>query len=122
MKALGVFHKLLREGKPSLTEYIQYRSQIFNLRGFKDTSSPEGMLHVLLLSYKGTAHYQSIFVQKYGQYLEEKVIVYKVLKIEFEKNPEITTTFSMYECIEKIPRLQSQLNALLNCRVEFYRS
>jgi hypothetical protein len=62
------------------------------------------------------AHYQSVFVQKYGQYLEEKVLVFKMLNVEFEKDPTITKSFTVDEAFEKIPRLQSQMNALLNCR------
>jgi hypothetical protein len=65
------------------------------------------------------AGYQSIFIQKYSQYLEEKVLVFKMLSMEFERDPGVTKTFSVDDSFEKVPRLQSQLNALLNCRVRY---
>jgi len=103
MKALEVFHRLLRDGNSQFISDLKYKSAVFNLRSFKDVSSPE-------------AHYQSVFINKYGQYLEEKVLVYKMLNVEFEKDPNVTKTFNMDESFEKVPRLQSQVNALLNCR------
>jgi len=103
MKTLEVFHRILRDGNGQFINDLKYKSTVFNLRNFKDVSSPE-------------AHYQSVFIQKYGQYLEEKVLVFKMLNVEFEKDPTVTRSFTVDEAFEKIPRLQSQLNALLNCR------
>lgn len=68
------------------------------------------------------AHHQSIFVRKYSQYLEEKVLVYKILSVEFEKDASITKTYTVDEAFDRIPRLQSQMNALLNCRVSYYHA
>lgn len=39
-----------------------------------------------------------------------------MLSVEFERDPNVTKTFSVEDSFEKVPRLQSQLNALLNCR------
>jgi len=103
MKTLIVFHRLMRDGSTQVINELRYKSSIFNLRRFADMSSPE-------------AHHQSLFVRKYSQYLEEKVLVYKILGLEFEKEFENTKNYSAEELFERIPRLQSQLNALLNCR------
>jgi hypothetical protein len=102
-KTLITFHRLLRDSRPQFISEMRYRSAIFNLRRFADMSSPE-------------AHHQSIFIRKYAQYLEEKVLVFKIVNVEFEKDPTATKNMTVEESFEKIPRLQSQLNALLNCR------
>lgn len=44
------------------------------------------------------------------------MLVFKITGNEFEKNPEITKSYKLNEALEYVPRLQSQLNALLNCR------
>jgi len=103
LKTLIVFHRLMRDGSTQVINELRYKSSIFNLRRFADMSSPE-------------AHHQSLFVRKYSQYLEEKVLVYKILGLEFEKEFQNTKNYSSEELFERIPRLQSQLNALLNCR------
>eukprot|EP01114_Cavostelium_apophysatum_P010613 TRINITY_DN2454_c0_g1_i6.p1 TRINITY_DN2454_c0_g1~~TRINITY_DN2454_c0_g1_i6.p1 ORF type:complete len:592 (-),score=198.09 TRINITY_DN2454_c0_g1_i6:78-1853(-) len=103
MKTLCVFHRLMRDGNLQVVNELRYKSNIFNLRRFADTTSPE-------------AHHQSIFVRKYSQYIEEKVLVYKILSVEFEKDASVTKTYTTDEAFERIPRLQSQMNALLNCR------
>jgi len=103
MKTLITFHRLLKDSRPQFIAEMRYRSAIFNLRRFADMSSPE-------------AHHQSIFIRKYAQYLEEKVLVYKIVNVEFEKDAAATKNLTSDEAFEKIPRLQSQLNALLNCR------
>lgn len=103
MKTLEVVHRLMRDGNPSFINDLKYKATLFNLRQFTDISTPE-------------AHYQSIFIRKYGQYIEEKVLVFKLLNVELEKDPAAVKNFSLEEAFEKVPRLQSQLNALLNCR------
>jgi len=103
MKTLITFHRLLKDSRQQFISEMRYRSAIFNLRRFADMTSPE-------------AHHQSIFVRKYSQYLEEKVLVYKIANVEFEKDTVATKNMTVDESFEKIPRLQSQLNALLNCR------
>jgi hypothetical protein len=57
-----------------------------------------------------------VFVRKYSQYLEEKVLVYKTLRVEFERNPDVVKSYTLEELFERMPRLQSQLNALINTR------
>lgn len=105
LKTLVVFHRLLREAPNRLLiQTLKYKSDIFGrLRKFVDMSSQE-------------AHHQSIFIRKYSQYLEEKVLVFKTLTTEFEKDPSITKSYTVDELLERLPRLQSQLNALINCR------
>lgn len=142
MKTLIVFHRLMRDGSNQVINELRYKSSIFNLRRFADMSSPEGNLlnkikiqkipdrsktaifvwyrkldwFTILISFI-LAHHQSLFVRKYSQYLEEKVLVYKILGLEFEKEFQNTKNYTTEELFERIPRLQSQLNALLNCRV-----
>ncbi|PRP86493.1 ANTH domain-containing protein [Planoprotostelium fungivorum] len=103
LKTLCVFHRILRDGNGAFISELRYKSSIFNIRKFSDNSSPE-------------AHNQSIFIRKYSQYLEEKVLLFKLVGVEVEKRPESVKAFSAMECLEKLPRLQSQLNALLNTR------
>jgi len=104
MKTLNTFHRLLRDGHNTFLDELKHQSKIFNqLKVFSDNSTPE-------------AHFQSVFIRKYAQYLEEKVLVFKLLKTEFEKKPDITKTYTVEEAFEKLPRLQSQLNALINCK------
>lgn len=45
-------------------------------------------------------------------------MVFKFCEIEFEKNPTVTKEFTQDQLFERLPRLQSQLNALINCRVK----
>ena len=131
MKALCVFHRLLRDGNPNFMSEIKTRADIFQLRKFSDNSSPEGKTWRMTFSLvifqkiqheslvnKKTAHHQSVFVRKYSQYLEEKVLVYKTLRVEFERNPDQVKTYTIEELLERLPRLQSQLNALINTRVK----
>jgi len=103
MKTLATFHRLIRECKSHFIAELRYRTVIFNLRRFADMTTPE-------------AHHQSIFIRKYSQYLEEKVLVYKILNVEFDKDPDVVRSYSTEELFERLPRLQSQMNALLNCR------
>jgi hypothetical protein len=67
------------------------------------------------------AHYQSIFIRKYSQYLEEKVVLFKMCDVEFEKEPAVPKSFGADECLEKLPRIQSQMNALINTKVGAFR-
>jgi len=103
MKTLEVIHRLMREGNSHFISELRYKAGMLNLRKFADVTSPE-------------ASHQSMFVRKYSQYLEEKVLVYKILGIQFESDPAVIKTYTVEETFERIPRLQSQFNALLNCR------
>lgn len=58
-----------------------------------------------------------MFIRKYAQYLEEKVVVYRELKVEFEKDPDLCKGLSIDESFAKLPKLQRQLDALINCQV-----
>ncbi len=44
------------------------------------------------------------------------MLVYKVFGSEWEKDPTVLKKMTLEELLEKIPRLQSQINALLNSR------
>src|SRR5688572_22173737 len=103
MKTLVVFHRLLRDSKPQFISEMRYRSAIFNLRRFADMSTPEG-LRFILPSQFTQAHHQSIFIRKYAQYLEEKVLVFKIVNVEFEKDAAATKAMPTEEAFEKIPR------------------
>jgi len=95
MKTLATFHRLLRDGSSQVLNELRYKSSVFNLRKFADMTSPE-------------AHHQSLFIRKYSQYIEEKVLVFKLLGLEFEKEYENTKNYSVEELFERMPRLQSQ--------------
>jgi hypothetical protein len=58
-----------------------------------------------------------VFVKKYAKYLEEKVSVVRNLGFEFEKNKNVLKETKIPKAFRIIGKLQSQLNALLNCRV-----
>lgn len=58
-----------------------------------------------------------MFIKKYAQYLEEKILVYKAVGYEFEKSPNVASTYDLSQAFENLPRIQSQLNALINIRV-----
>lgn len=104
LKVLCVFHRLLRDGHSRFISDLKPKTNIFHyVRRFADSSS-EG------------ARQQSIYIRKYAQYLEEKVLIYKTLNVEFDKNPDVVKSYTIDECIERVPKLQSQLNALINCR------
>jgi hypothetical protein len=61
-----------------------------------------------------------VFVKKYAKYLEEKVSVVRNLGFEFEKNKNILKETKIPKAFRIIGKLQSQLNALLNCRVYIF--
>eukprot|EP01117_Protostelium_nocturnum_P006905 TRINITY_DN2478_c0_g2_i1.p1 TRINITY_DN2478_c0_g2~~TRINITY_DN2478_c0_g2_i1.p1 ORF type:complete len:566 (-),score=233.05 TRINITY_DN2478_c0_g2_i1:197-1894(-) len=105
LKTLCVFHRLLRDGSDGFIEELKYKSSIFHMRQFNDYSSAIGQE-------------QSTMIRKYSQYLEEKVLLYKIVGIRFEREGQSVSpsTLPVNEALEKIPRMQSQLNALLNTR------
>jgi len=104
MKTLCVIHRLMRDANPKFMTELKYKSSFFQpLRNFADMSTPE-------------AHHQSVFIRRYAQYLAEKILVYKVLGVEVEKDPGAIKNIPVKETLEKLPRVQSQLNALLNSR------
>lgn len=67
-------------------------------------------------------HLFTVFVKKYAKYLEEKVSVLRLLGYQFEKNQDAVKNLKGQAVYKVIPKLQSQLNALLNCKVFLNRS
>ena len=104
MKTLCVFHRLLKEAHPRFIDELKNKYKMFNpLKKFVDMSSQE-------------AQHQSLFIRKYSQYIEEKVLLYSLLRCEPDKNPDVVKQWTSSECLDRLPRLQSQLNALLNTK------
>lgn len=105
LKALMIFHRAFKDGDPSLIESMKPRSAtIFSLRNF-NVSAPAN-------------HLYTIFVTKYAKYLEEKVSVVRLLGYQFEKNKDAVKNLKTPKCFKIVPKLQSQLNALLNCKMK----
>lgn len=61
-----------------------------------------------------------VFIRKYAQYLEEKVLVFRALRMEFEKDPTLLKGLSVEESFVRLPKIQRQLDALIHCQVGFY--
>jgi hypothetical protein len=59
----------------------------------------------------------TLFVRKYAKYLEEKVSVLRLIGLQFEKTRDACKSLPDKEAFKRVPKLQSQLNALLNCKV-----
>ena len=76
---------------------------IFSLRRFNSTA-PTGNVYTL-------------FVKKYAKYLEEQVSVLRLLGFNFERKRDCCKDMSVADAFKRVPKLQSQLNALLNCKV-----
>jgi len=109
LKALMIFHRIFKDGAPSFIESLKGRAQqLFALRRFS-TVAPAN-------------HIYTVFVKKYAKYLEEKVSVVRNLGFEFEKNKNILKETKIPKAFKIIGKLQSQLNALLNCRIKSQNS
>eukprot|EP00028_Trichosphaerium_sp_Am-I-7-wt_P001808 CAMPEP_0168528116 /NCGR_PEP_ID=MMETSP0405-20121227/13057_1 /TAXON_ID=498012 /ORGANISM="Trichosphaerium sp, Strain Am-I-7 wt" /LENGTH=405 /DNA_ID=CAMNT_0008551459 /DNA_START=329 /DNA_END=1546 /DNA_ORIENTATION=+ len=63
-------------------------------------------------------HVITVFIRKYAKYLEEKVSVLRLLGFQFEKQPDACKKLKLDQAFKRIPKLQSQLNALLNCKMK----
>lgn len=59
----------------------------------------------------------TLFVKKYAKYLEEKVSVLRLLNFQFESQKDVCKGIKPPKAFKVVPKLQSQLNALLNCKV-----
>jgi hypothetical protein len=59
----------------------------------------------------------TLLVRKYAKYLEEKVSVLRLVGFQFEKNRDACKDLSDKDAFKRVPKLQSQLNALLNCKM-----
>jgi hypothetical protein len=105
LKTLMLTHRLLKDGNLRFMNELKFRPKVFQLDRFQDTATVDGQ-------------HNSAFVRKYAQYLEEKVNVFKALKIEFEKKPDACKSISVDEMFVKLPKLQSLVNSLLNTRVQ----
>jgi hypothetical protein len=102
LKTLMVFHKIMREGDQFFMESLKNKAHaLFALRNF--TGNPNNVY--------------VIFVRKYAKYLDEKVSVFRLLNMQFEKHHDAFKTASVDALIKQVPKLQSQFNALLNCRL-----
>jgi hypothetical protein len=104
LKALMIFHRCFRDGDSSFIDNMKPKSShIFSLQKFSATAP--------------TTHLHTVFVKKYAKYLEEKVSVLRLLGFQFEKNNNAIKNLKTPKCFKIVPKLQSQLNALLNCKM-----
>eukprot|EP01120_Amphizonella_sp_Union-15-10_P015792 TRINITY_DN8188_c0_g1_i1.p1 TRINITY_DN8188_c0_g1~~TRINITY_DN8188_c0_g1_i1.p1 ORF type:complete len:521 (+),score=116.27 TRINITY_DN8188_c0_g1_i1:50-1612(+) len=105
LKALQLFHRCYNDNhQDHFIDALRQRSAaIFALRRFNAAN------------YKG--HVISNFIRKYAKYLEEKVSVWRLLGLQFEKDKKATKNLKLEISFRRIPKLQSQLNALLNCKI-----
>eukprot|EP00026_Physarum_polycephalum_P005539 Phypoly_transcript_05574.p1 GENE.Phypoly_transcript_05574~~Phypoly_transcript_05574.p1 ORF type:complete len:532 (+),score=100.90 Phypoly_transcript_05574:69-1664(+) len=103
LKTLEVYHRLFRDGNPRFLAELKWKGTIFPLSKFNDPTSAE-------------AHTQSVFIRKYALYLEEKVLVYRALRMEFERDPGLLKNLSVEESFVRLPKIQRQLDALINCQ------
>eukprot|EP01130_Rhizamoeba_saxonica_P007656 TRINITY_DN30_c0_g2_i1.p1 TRINITY_DN30_c0_g2~~TRINITY_DN30_c0_g2_i1.p1 ORF type:complete len:489 (+),score=108.02 TRINITY_DN30_c0_g2_i1:50-1516(+) len=105
LKSLIIFHRCFREGDSSFIESLKTRSSvIFALRRFSQTAPQK--------------HLYTVFVTKYAKYLEEKVSVLRLLGTQFEKDRDACKDLDgISKAFKLIPKLQSQLNALCNCKM-----
>jgi len=104
LKDLMIFHRCFRDGDPSFIEAMKPRSNtVFALRVFGSSANPTSLF--------------TVFVKKYAKYLEEKVSVVRLLGYQFEKNKEAAKNLKAPKCFKVVQKLQSQLNALLNCKM-----
>jgi len=104
LKSLMIFHRCFRDGDPSFMESMKTRStHIFSLQKFSATAP--------------ASHLYTVFVKKYAKYLEEKVSVLRLLGFQFEKSKDAVKNLKPPKCFKIVPKLQSQLNALLNCKM-----
>jgi hypothetical protein len=104
LKSLMMYHRCFKDGDQSFIDMMKPRSsQIFSLPVFSSTAAP--------------SHLHTVFVKKYAKYLEEKVSVLRLLGYQFEKNPNAVKNLKVPKCFKIVPKLQSQINALLNCKM-----
>jgi hypothetical protein len=69
MKTLEVFHRLLRDGNSNFINDLKYKSSIFNLRGFKDITTPEGIFNPYLLQ----SFYLLVYYSRLSIYIYSKI-------------------------------------------------
>uniref|UniRef100_A0ACD5U0Q2 Uncharacterized protein n=1 Tax=Avena sativa TaxID=4498 RepID=A0ACD5U0Q2_AVESA len=120
LKTLVVVHRLLREGDPTFREELlnfTQRGRILQLSNFKDDSSP-------------VAWDCSAWVRTYGQFLEERLECFRILKYDVEaerlskqgqgpeKGHSRTRELESQDLLEQLPALQQLLYRLVGCRPE----
>ncbi|XP_020195687.1 putative clathrin assembly protein At2g01600 [Aegilops tauschii subsp. strangulata] len=120
LKTLVVVHRLLREGDPTFREELlnfTQRGRILQLSNFKDDSSP-------------IAWDCSAWVRTYGQFLEERLECFRILKYDVEaerlskqgqgpeKGHSRTRDLDSQDLLEQLPALQQLLYRLVGCRPE----
>lgn len=103
LKTLEVFHRLFRDGNPRFLADLKWKGSVFNMSRFNDPTN-------------GEAHAQSVFIRKYAQYLEEKVMVFRSLRMEFDRDPTLLKNLSVEDSFVRLPKLQRQLDALIHCQ------
>ena len=116
LKALMIFHRCFKNGDPAFMESLKSRSSlIFSLRGFTQLASPSMLF--LLIELISLDNFFTFFVKKYAKYLEEKLSVLRLLGFQFENQKDVCKNIKPPKAFKVVPKLQSQLNALLNCKV-----
>jgi len=104
LKTLMIFHRIFRDGDTAFIDSLRTRSAaVFGLKRFSVTA-PAGSIYTL-------------FVQKYAKYLEENVSVLRLIGFNFERQKDCMKNLDSKEAFKRVPKLQSQLNALLNCKM-----
>ncbi|KAK7329745.1 hypothetical protein VNO77_23922 [Canavalia gladiata] len=120
IKALIVFHRILREGDPTFkADLVNYsrRGRLLQVSNFKDESSP--------LAWDCSA-----WIRTYALYLEERIECFRTLKHDIESerltklssaSPQVnskTRRLSGEELLEQLPALQQLLYRLICCLPE----
>ncbi|KAJ3179024.1 hypothetical protein HDU85_004979 [Gaertneriomyces sp. JEL0708] len=108
-KALITVHILMREGATDrVIGYVASNASILNMSGFRDrTNTPLG-------------HEQAKNLRAYALYLEEKVMGYRDIKVDFVRSKadiiERFRTLSIEKgLLREVELLQRQINGLLGC-------
>ncbi|CAJ0871331.1 5146_t:CDS:10, partial [Entrophospora sp. SA101] len=109
-KSLIVIHILMRKGVDGqVLSYLVRKPNILNLSGFKGSGI-------------GNGAEQTKNIHSYAAYLEEKVSVYRELKVNFVKEKKLENNSRLRRLtvakglLREVKILQRQLDALLNCK------
>eukprot|EP01124_Arcella_intermedia_P024640 TRINITY_DN4206_c0_g1_i1.p1 TRINITY_DN4206_c0_g1~~TRINITY_DN4206_c0_g1_i1.p1 ORF type:complete len:460 (-),score=88.73 TRINITY_DN4206_c0_g1_i1:99-1478(-) len=106
LKCLMVYHRCLSDSNlPFFDMFKPVASDTFALQNFLKVAPP--------------THIYTIFSQKYAKYLEEKVSVVGIYGLPFESiSSEIFQNTKSPKYFDAVQKLQSELNALLNCKMK----
>jgi len=105
LKTLFITHRCYVDGSDPFIDALKDRAaRFFVLRTF---------------SIHNEASNATTFIKKYAKYLEEKCSVYRLTGFQFEKKKETFKTMvpPVTKNIKWVHKIQSQLNALLNCKM-----